>query len=168
VAPASPAVGLGVAAHGTFGSLQVTDDLDGLLRGTVFDAGSYEVSGFELYGMGCPGTASKVPALNFGGDMAPSSSFSVELADGLGSAPAFIAIGLARTSVPFGSCTLLNSAQIVLGGLMTNAQGQISLPFSIPASAPVTGTPLHFQWAVADVNGGAFGLALSNGGSAKL
>lgn len=183
VRPNSPAKDAGVefAGYATFPADPVTTDFQGRFRDDKPDIGAYELSGFAVFGDGCTGTGSAIPAMGYQGTVAiPSTNFAVGISNGLGGAPAILFLGLSRTNfgplpLPLalgGGCNLLTDITATFGvALMGSGSGAgtASLFIPIPNNVALNGTNLFFQWAVIDSLGASpLGIAMSNGGALQL
>lgn len=170
--PTSPVVGV---AQNT--PSYVTTDFAGRLRDAQPDAGAYESTSFVLYGQGCPGTGSLVPAMGGSGPVAQgSATFAFELAQ---APPAAIAVlfggesKLVWAGVPLpldigGGCSILASVDASLV-FPTGPAGTVTAPFAIPSSPLLSGVDWFFQWAILDANGGSpFGITVSAGAVLQL
>jgi hypothetical protein len=165
----SPAIGVGLVTHPTDpAQFKLETDFTGLIRGSKVDIGAYELLGFEVFGSGCAGTGGNVPVLGFTGDLAASSNFSVDLSSAKPSSPALVAIGVTKSTLPFGGgCDLLITPLVVVG-VQTSATGTASLPAQTPNTLPAVGTNVHVQFGVTDSSAAGIGVAMSNGGSVKF
>ena len=109
--------------------------------------------------MGCAGTGGLVPqASTVGG--APTLgnlAFGLQVTNAIPAAPAFLAVGLAPTSVPLLGCTFLVNPIAVL----SSSAGAI-VPVPVNCDPGLVGLSLFFQWAVFDV-AAPQQLAFSNG-----
>jgi hypothetical protein len=110
-------------------------------------------------GPGCPASArlfSNDPYLG-------SAAFSLDVLGARANAPCGIGLALAAQAQPIGPWTLYLRDLLVWLGTATNAQGAALLPMRLPADPALRGVTLYAQAFMADPNGGAFGLAWSNG-----
>jgi len=170
--PTSPVAG---AAMNT--PSYITDDYDGRVRDAMPDVGAYESTSFALYGAGCPGTGSLVPAMGSTGTVAlGSTNFTLELAQAAPSTLAVLFGGFSRTlsvagPLPYaigGTCEVLASPD-ALASFVTSPQGAASVPYNIPGSPSLSGVDVFFQWAIVDgQSASSFGLAVSEGGALQL
>lgn len=120
----------------------------------------------EEYGAGCAGTGGIVPTLSIEGCPQVGDMFSVEIANGLGSAPAVLLIGLGEGSIPVGGgCSLLVtplapvSLTVPLGGFGPGT-GSLSIPLIVTPN--LAGADFTLQvWVVDGATG--VGGAGSNG-----
>jgi hypothetical protein len=124
-------------------------DFDGWFRGDGQDIGAYELTGYRLYGKGCPGTGGVIPMIALSGNVAPLESGSIDLAGGRANSPVVLSIGGLKATIPTGpGCNLLHTPS-TLFFLRSNAVGSASLPVRIPALA-VSGISVFLQFAVHD------------------
>ncbi|MBK6942295.1 MAG: hypothetical protein IPH13_19130 [Planctomycetes bacterium] len=120
----------------------------------------------DEYGVGCAGTGGFVPSLSIEGCPQVGDLFSVEIANGLGSAPAVLLIGLGQGSIPVGGgCSLLVtplapvSLTVPLGGFGPGT-GSLSIPLIVTPN--LAGADFTLQvWVVDGATG--VGGAGSNG-----
>ncbi|MCA8953449.1 MAG: right-handed parallel beta-helix repeat-containing protein [Planctomycetes bacterium] len=155
----------------------VVDDYAGRLRDAMPDAGAHESTSFALYGAGCPGSNSLVPAMGSTGTAAlGSTNFTIELTQAPAGTLAILFGGLSRTQstagpLPFpigGGCEIL-AAPSAPATFVTSAQGAVSVAYPIPNSPALSGTDLFFQWAVIDPgSGSSYGITVSEGGALQL
>jgi hypothetical protein len=121
----------------------------------------------HLYGTGAPGSGGFVPLLTAAGCTDDGEMLAMDLVDGLGGAPAQIAVGLAPLNVPFLGGKLLvdplMSMPVQLSG-PAGAPGQGAASFSvlIPDNPSGTGTVLYMQAFVLDPGAAELG-SLSRG-----
>ena len=118
------------------------------------------------YGVGCPGTGGITPSLTITGQPMPGGQVVFTVADGLGGASSFLALGFQRAEFPMAGACHLNVTPlqafvgpIPLGGAGAGA-GSVILPAVLPAGT--SGLTTTFQAFVQDA-GGAFGFSNSNG-----
>jgi len=139
-----------------------------ILAATTLSLGS-ALCAQTLFGAGTAGTGGIAPRAWFAGSPSPGTphcAFEVDRA--VGSAPAFLLVGLARTSQQVvGITVFVQPLASVFVGLATGATGapgagSASLPLSIPGSPSFLGLPLQAQWVVIDA-GGPAGFAASEG-----
>ena len=110
---------------------------------------------------GCPGTNNQTPVLVQNGNTTGGLGGNIRLT--IANAPptsiAVFALGFQQLSVPiFGSCTLLTSPDILLGGL-TNANGRAAIDIAIPPGAAGS---FFAQGGVLDA-AAAGGISMTNG-----
>jgi hypothetical protein len=121
----------------------------------------------SAYGSAVPGAAG-IPALDTAGQ-APrvgNGDFGVKLKNARPSASAFLALGLAPTSVPFaGGEVLLVPAFVVQRA--TDEFGQASVAFPLSGNPANAGISLYFQAFVLDP-GAPEGIAITSGLEAKI
>jgi len=124
------------------------------------------------YGVGTPGSGGFVPTLTTTGCPDAGAVLQVEVAKGLGGAPAQLAIGSLPLSMPFLGGTLLvqpltTFSATLSGPIGVPGGGAASFAFTIPGGASSVGTLLYAQAFVLDSGGPALG-ALSRGLSIVL
>lgn len=141
-----------------------------------------ELTGFSRFGRGCGGSLPSTPAMGFSGgqprlgnrtfaftlDKAPPSR-SALLVMGLDKRRCFGAPVLPLDLGPFGApgCSLLVEPRIVLP-TGTDHQGRVTMAMPIPAFTSLLGTVFFAQWGVVDARANRLGLAVSEGGAAKI
>jgi len=120
------------------------------------------------YGAGCPGSGGFSPALAMPGCVEPGRSFSLELSEGLGGAPALLVVGTETGALPLGNgCHLLLDDLIgapialTLSGAGPGA-GALDVPVTIAPGVPA-GTVLTAQ--VFAIDAGAPGLFCASNGA---
>ena len=149
VGTANPTVGVGLPWE------QVTRDFDGMLRGSAKDIGAFELTGWRFYGVGCVGNFNLTPRIDVSGDIARGSKASIDITWGSAVATAMLAVGFQRTAIPFlppptvgdpldETCRLL-TAPLFLVFTVTDLNGNVSIPLSIPKATPVTGLGIYMQ-----------------------
>lgn len=166
--PSSPALGKGKPKPTSFYSgHEVTDDLEGWMRGSKKDIGCYELTGWMGYGQGCPGTGNKVPVLSFSGNVGPGDNTSIDLSNARASSQVALALGLSQASLSLGgNCVLLNQPLILLF-MTSTAGGTATVPVGIPTTTQIVGSTVHLQYGVADP-GAAGGIAVTQGATARM
>ncbi|MBK8975102.1 MAG: right-handed parallel beta-helix repeat-containing protein [Planctomycetes bacterium] len=146
-------------------------DGDGLLDLLVADAAASAVLVYDgvataradLYGLGCPGTADRIPQIRAVGAPAvpnqPNATFGIALDD----ARPFAVAVLNASFLPgasLGPCTLLLGSIDVTWLTVTDVFGESGVIVPIPAAPPsLNGISLYFQWAVLDPQGDFLSLA---------
>lgn len=122
--------------------------------------------GVVLYGAGKPGTGGATPKLTANSvAFAGNASFALALSNALPNGSGTLAIGFAPASIPILGGTLLVDVigpSFLLGGLVTNGAGALTLPLPIPTTPSPVGVTFHSQWIGADP-GATFGTSFSNG-----
>jgi hypothetical protein len=113
---------------------------------------------FDL-GLGKAGITG-LPRLSGSGTLSDNSLNQISLVNAAPSAPATLVFGLSTINAPFKGGTLA-PYPLLLFPLATNAQGNVSLPFTWPAGAPA-GLSLDFQYWIQDA-AATFGYSASNG-----
>ena len=91
------------------------------------------LGGFLEYGHGCDGSGGIAPELRVSGCVVSGGTLDIELTDGLGGAPAFLAVGLAQAQIPVLDCTLL-----VAPLLLIQHMPPLSGPFGLPGAGRST------------------------------
>jgi len=102
-----------------------------------------------------------VPALAGSGTLVASTPGTIALAAAAATAPAALLLSLGSSPVPFKGGTLLAFPPLAQFGLVTNAAGAFTLPFTTPAKLPPA-LGLVFQVLVLDA-AAVNGVSLSNG-----
>lgn len=128
---------------------------------TLTVSGSLGGNSFNPVGAGLAGTGGLVPALTGSGVACDGESVSLDLSDALGSASAFLVIGIGQLNLPFKGGTLI--PDITLGAifaLVTSPGGDIALPFTW--SDLPSGLAVDYQYWIQDA-GGPVGFSASNG-----
>lgn len=170
--PTSPITGVAVNTP-----TWVTDDFAGRLRDAAPDAGAYESTSFAIYGQGCPGTGSLVPAMGGSGTVALGSpNFAFQLTQAPPFALAVLIGGLSRTTsglgplpLPIGGSCLLLASPDTTNGFLTTVGGTVTMPFPIPSSPTLSGLDVFFQWAIVDAaSSSPLGLTTSDAGALQL
>jgi len=115
---------------------------------------------FASLGGGLAGVAG-VPALAGSGTLVASTPGTIALAAAAATAPAALLLSLGSSPVPFKGGTLLAFPPLAQFGLVTNAAGAFTLPFTTPAKLPPA-LGLVFQVLVLDA-AAVNGVSLSNG-----
>jgi hypothetical protein len=110
--------------------------------------------------LGKPGTAG-VPRLVGKGDLAAGTAVSVRLLDARPGAAALVFLGLTPLYAPLLGGTLFPSPDLPLGPFVTDPQGQLLLPATMPAGVPAR-TSFGLQAWIADP-AATLGVAASNG-----
>jgi len=165
--PGSPAIDAGTSF------LAPAVDLPGQHRpaGTGFDIGAYEAGACfgtaATYGAGLAGSGGQVPTLLAAGCPDAGATLTLQLAKGLGGAPALLLIGGATASLPkWGGTVLVQSilgVPLDLGGPAGVAgAGSASFAAGVPDDAALDGVSVFLQALVADA-GAPAGVALSAG-----
>ena len=181
--PASPAKDAAVEFPGyaTFTAKPILTDFAGRFRDAKPDVGAFELSGFAVFGNGCPGSGKAVPAMGYQGTVSiPSTNFAVTLSKGLGGAPAFLVLGTSKDqwgplNLPFpfgGGCNLYTGitaafAQVLKGTGAGNGTAVQFIP--IPNVSALAGNDIFFQWLLQDAgSGSSLGFTSSDGGALQL
>jgi hypothetical protein len=110
--------------------------------------------------LGKPGTAG-VPRLVGKGDLAAGTAVSVRLLDARPGAATLVFLGLTPLYAPFLGGTLFPSPDLPLGPFVTDPQGQLLLPATMPSGVPAR-TSFGLQAWIADP-AATLGVAASNG-----
>ncbi|MCB9897434.1 MAG: VCBS repeat-containing protein [Planctomycetes bacterium] len=134
----------------------VAQDTDGRIATLVnqyYD--SWWNLGDALPGMGAP------PRLVGHGDMAPGSTVLLRATGGAPSTSAWIVLGLGGLQAPFKGGVLAPTPDLVLGGIVTDSDGNVLLPFAWPAGS-FTGLEVWWQLWMSDADGPA-GFTATNG-----
>jgi hypothetical protein len=128
-----------------------------------------------VFGSGCAGSTTTVPALAFTGPPALGATFDVTLAGALPNALAVLVFGSSRVVDPFGplprdlaplgmpGCTQYADLGGTLAAL-ANASGAAQLTFAVPTSPALAGARAPLQWLCLDAAANAFGATTSGGG----
>ncbi len=120
----------------------------------------------EAYGFGCPGTDDILPTLSVTGCPTPGEILTVELANALGGAEAYLLVGRQRAAeeLPRGCVRRVGAIVKQLGpfALAGSGAGQGTLSFSKPIPARYLGSTLTVQGFVRDAMG-ASGFSSTNG-----
>ncbi len=111
-------------------------------------------------GQGLSGGAG-TPTLDGSGPLIGASTLLLALTDAAPMAPTFLVIGLDEIFAPYKGGVLVPSPDVVIGGLLTDAVGDLMLPDVWPTGL-ATGATLYFQHWIVDA-GGPTGFAASNG-----
>jgi hypothetical protein len=136
----------------------------------VADAGAQQVllvhgratARVDLYGLGCPGTADRIPLISTVGAPAlgtqPNPTLGLEVRDArpLSVAVLNASFGAAASSGP---CDLLLASIDVSWVQFTTAGGRARVSVPVPASPDLSGVSLFFQWVVIDPEGDLLDLA---------
>ena len=120
-------------------------------------------------GLGCAGTAGKVPAISSLGAPFPGNmSWGVGVGNALATSASLLFINNARSDLSFGACTLYPALPAVTVASTTDALGAGSLTLSLANNPSWLGLELYFQWVVVDPNGAYFGLVSFSDGLRAL
>ena len=127
-----------------------------------------QLTHFELYGEGKPGTAGSLPHLLGKGFTSPGGSFELQLDNALGGAPGMLVIGVGKQLTgPFHVQTPLIEVPMLAGGAAGGpGAGSASFPFALPDDAGLVGIEITTQVLLLDPGAGAPAptkLAASNG-----
>jgi hypothetical protein len=131
----------------------------------------YQTAMADVYGLGCTGSNTTIPALVFTGTPKLSSSFSVDVSGGLPNANMFLVLGLQRLQTPLllpgaTSCHAYTSLDIVLLQKLSST-GTFSQKFAVPKSLPdcLKVYTQAFPW---DSGANAFGASATNYGRLRV
>jgi len=127
--------------------------------GFGFDPDPGSVHAFELdvtcpfthYGEGLADTGGLVPRIDGAGTPAVGTSFTVEIADGLGAAPGVLLGGSHEVAIPLLDGTLLvlpilcRQGHVLAGAPGVAGAGTASLPVALPNDPSLVGAALRFQ-----------------------
>jgi hypothetical protein len=100
------------------------------------------------------------PALSASGELLPNSALTIELHGARPHAAAVLVAGFSAADISFHGGVLVPAPQIVVGGLITHADGGYTFSGRWPASAP-SGTVIDLQMLIADA-AAPVGIAMSN------
>lgn len=168
----------GLTANGPFGPLRpMLDDLndDGatdmvLVHGNAdsFSILINQLSRFERYGEGKPGSGDLTPTLKGRGYSTPGGEVTIEAGNALGGASGVLFLGVGRTESFFAVDTVLTLVVLPLGGDVGVAgEGGFSMSASLPNNVNFVGLEVTMQLAVLDAGAGLLpapaGVAFSNG-----
>jgi len=128
---------------------------------SVNDIATFELHEFDwtALGLGKPGSQG-TPVLDGSGPLSPQSDNHLDLGGANPSSSATLVAGLGQLDAPFKGGTLV-PAPLWLLPLATDASGELSLPFVMPAGLP-SGTSIYLQFWISDPSASA-NLSASNG-----
>lgn len=115
---------------------------------------------WDMVGPGTPGS-SGVPSLEGVGLLSPSNPLSLEVSGALGTAPTYLVAGLSQLLAPFKGGVLVPQPDLILPGLLTDANGALTLNLPWVDDAPA-GLPVTLQFWIVDA-GGPVGFSATNG-----
>ncbi len=117
------------------------------------------------YGTGCPGTGALVPAIgSVGLPTLGNASFGVRVTQGLPNSICALAAGVAATSIPIGSCTILVAEPSVNFVGPTDSTGAFHFGLPIPSIVGLVGAEFFWQGLVLDPAGALLGFASMSDG----
>ncbi len=129
------------------------------------------VAATTTFGLGCRGTANRVPAIGAVGlPQLGNAGFGIRVTNGLPLTAGIVAVGTAPTAIQFGNCRVLVAPPwTTLPTVFLDGAGAATTPLPIPATPTLAGLSLHAQYLVLDPNGDFLAFAaLSNGLSMLL
>jgi hypothetical protein len=126
-----------------------------------------ELSAFETYGAGLPGTGGIVPKLTGKGYTTPGGKVELHIDDGLGGSPALVQVGTGQANHPYLLVKKVMTEFLVMldGPAGVPGAGNWFAPGKVPDVAALVGLQLTFQAIVRDPGAGApaQGFTVSNG-----
>jgi hypothetical protein len=122
---------------------------------------SFDTGYADVYGVGCKGSNSKIPALAFSGTPRVGGSLKISVSGGLPNANYYWVLGLKRPLTPFplpggGTCKAYPSLDIVLGGKL-NASGAQTVIGTVPNNPGLNGLRVFTQFFPWDARANFFG-----------
>ena len=120
---------------------------------------TFDVPVAENFGLGCAGTAGKVPSISsIGAPTIGNATWGVGLANAFSTTPALLFLNNARADLSLGACTLYPALPAVTIATVTDAAGAGSTTLPLANNVSWVGLQLYFQWVAVDPAGAYFGL----------
>ena len=140
-----------------------------------------ERTGFSPYGKGCGGNLPAAPVIGYSGQpKLGNAAFAWTVSQASANKPALLVMGISKRYLfvapvlpldlgPVGApgCFLLAEARTQFN-TATDSTGRASVPLPIPGAPALVGTVFYGQWGITDPVANKLGLAVSNGGAAKI
>jgi hypothetical protein len=132
----------------------------------------YRTAMANIYGKGCIGSNSTVPALSFTGTPKINGTFALNVSGGLPNAKMFLGLGLKRVQTPLllsgtTSCNVYPSLDVVLLHTMTST-GTFAQKYAVPNNSSLDCAKVYTQAFPWDAKANAFGASASNYGRLRI
>jgi hypothetical protein len=132
----------------------------------------YRTAMANIYGLGCAGSNSTIPALSFTGTPKINGTFALNVSGGLPNAKMFLVLGLKRVQTPLllpgtTNCNAYPSLDVVLLHTMTST-GTFAQKYAVPNNSSLDCTKVYTQAFPWDAKANAFGASASNYGRLRI